>query len=168
MVRRSVLGGVLTLGGCGFRPIYRATADSAVNEDLSHIYVPVLAERSGQLLRQALQQRLDGAEGGHERRYELVPVLKVGFEGIGIQRDNSSTRTRVDASADWTLRALAPGRTILVGGSSRVLDGYNVIDQQFFAAELESDAALRRITAALADQITVQLGIFFLKRAKAV
>ena len=164
--RRLVLGGLLGLGGCGFRPLYLpASADGAEPvAELQRIYVPVMAERSGQLLRQALQQRFEGAGTAEAKQYELIAALSIGNDGIAIQRDNSTSRIRVDGSAPWTLRALTPERTVLAQGSSRVLDGFNIINQQVFAAELESDAAVRRVTSALADQITIQLAAYFRRR----
>ena len=47
------------------------------------------------------------------------------------------------------------------------MDGYNVIDNQFFAADLENEVVQRRVAEALADQITLQLASYFAKRAAA-
>ncbi len=165
--RRGIVGGLLVLNGCGFRPLYKPVAGGGSTVELGHIYVPVIQERSGQLLRQALQQRFDGSDAGHERKYELIAALQIGFEGVAIQRDSSTSRIRIDGFATWTLRALTPLRPVLSQGTSRVLDGYNVTDQQFFAAELESDSAIRRITGSLADQVTIQVSSYFLKQAQA-
>ena len=70
-------------------------------------------------------------------------------------------------SAPWSLRALSLEAPVLTQGSSRVLDGYNILDQQYFAADLENETATRRIAYTLADQITQQVGAFFLRRATA-
>lgn len=155
-------GGVLLIAGCGFRPLYKPDAGSNAGGMMSHIFIPVLPERSGQLLRQALQQRMDGPDSGLKRQFELTPSLAISYESIGIQRDNSTSRIRIDASAPWLLRALSPGRPVLIQGRGRVLDGYNINDQQFFAAELESDSALRRVASTLADQIVQQVAVYFL------
>ena len=40
-----------------------------VTEELQAIYVAVMAERSGQLLRQALQRRFEGTGGGVAKKY---------------------------------------------------------------------------------------------------
>lgn len=161
--RRFVITGLLGLGSCGFRPVYAPSGAGgpAFSKILSQIYVPVLPERSGQLLRQALQARMDGAGDVPVRQYELVPALRLASEAIAIQADNSTSRMRVDASASWVLRALTPTRPVVAQGSARLLDGYNIINQQFFAAELESDVVQRRLVAALADQIVLQLAAYF-------
>ena len=86
-------------------------------------------------------------------------------EALGIQRDNSSTRVRLIGTAAWTLRDLLADQALVANGTARSVDGYNVLNQQFFALELENEAATRRVTAALADQVTVQLASFFASRA---
>ena len=108
-----------------------------------------------------MQQRFEGSGTGEAKAYELIAALSISNDGIGIQRDNSTSRIRVDGSAVWRLQALTPERTVLTQGSSRVLDGFNIINQQVFAAELESDAAVRRVTSALADQIMIQIAAYF-------
>ncbi len=165
--RRALVLGVLGLGGCGFRPVYlpRGPGADGFADVLAQIYIPVLPERSGQLLRQALQARLDGSGDGGARKYELTPSLQYGSEGIGIQRDNSTSRVRIDARVTWVLRALTPAKPVVTQGTARLLDGYNIIDQQFFAADLESDVVQRRVMVALADQIVLQLAAYFQRAA---
>ena len=41
------------------------------------------------------------------------------------------------------------------------MDGINIFDTQYFAADLENEAVQRRLADALADQITLQLAAFF-------
>ncbi len=167
--RTLLLGGAAALGGCGFRPLY-APKDSGMAgpaaAELAAIYVPVFADRPGQLLRQALQQRFEGSGSGAAKRYELTAYLAVNADAIGIQRDSSSTRVRLVGSAPWVLKTLSLERTVLTQGTTRILDGYNILNQQYFAADLESETAIRRVASALADQITLQVGAYFLRRAK--
>ncbi len=167
--RRSLaLGPLMLLGGCGFRPLYAPAASGAAgpaSAELAAIYVPVMQERAGQLLRQALQQRLEGSGAGTAKKYELIAYISVGSEGIGIQPDNAASRVRLTGAAPWTLRALSPERPVVVQGNSRVLDGFNIANQQYFAAELDNEAAVRRIASALADQIVVQVAAHFQRQA---
>lgn len=158
------------MGGCGFRPLYAPTAAGLAGPataEMAAIYVPVFAERPGQLLRQALQQRFEGSGTGTAKRYELTAYIAINADAIAIQRDSSSSRVRLVGSAPWVLKALSLEHTVLVQGTSRILDGYNIINQQYFAADLESETAIRRVASALADQITLQVGSFFLHRAEA-
>lgn len=112
-------------------------------------------------MRQALQARLDGDGNVLVRKYELSAAVRFASEGIVIQRDNSTSRIRVDATATWVLRALTPARPVVAQGSARLLDGFNILNQQFFAAELENDVVQRRLVGALADQIILQIAAHF-------
>jgi len=169
--RFALLGGGAALAGCGFRPLYAPAGSGMAGPaaaETAAIYIPPVAERSGQLLRQALQQRFEGSGTGTAKRYELVTSISINSDAIAIQRDSSSSRVRLIGSAPWVLRTLSLGRPVLAQGSSRVLDGYNILNQQFFAADLENETATRRVASALADQIAVQIGSYFLQQAKAV
>ena len=170
MRRRSVLAACATLGGCGFRPLYlpEGPRGSPASLELAAIYVPVIPERTGQLLRQALQRRVQGTgEDGIAKRYELVANMVATAEAIAIQRDSSATRVRINASGPWSLRTIGLKPTVLTQGSSRTLDGYNILNQQYFAADLESDTAYRRVAESLADQIVLQVAVFLKRRAAA-
>ena len=41
------------------------------------------------------------------------------------------------------------------------MDGYNVFVNQYFAADLESEAVIRRLADAVAEDITQQLAVWF-------
>lgn len=168
--RRMALGGAAaTLGGCGFRPLYLPQSGEGrpAAAELAAVYVPVLPERPGQLLRQALQRRLEGAGSGTAKRYELTAYLVASGEGVATQRDSSTTRVRLNATGPWYLRTLNLDRALLAQGSSRIVDGYNILNQQYFAADLENDAAIKRIAEALADQIVTQVAVFLSRQPPA-
>ena len=158
------------LAGCGFHPLYATGAGGAsspVAAELAAVYVPVIGERAGQLIRQALQRRFEGAGTGAAKRYELELNYSLAGEGIAVQRDNSTTRIRLVGIANWTLRTLSLERKALTTGTARVLDGFNILNQQYFAAELENQAATQRVAEALADQVTLKLGAWFQQQAPA-
>ena len=169
LTRRAVLtGAAVGLAGCGFHPLYGPLAKGGtITPELASIYVAVMLERSGQLLRQALQQRLEGAGSGVAKQYELTGGLSVSAEALGIQQDTSSTRVRMNGAAGWSLRKLDLKQTVLTSGTARATDGYNVNNQQYFAADLEQSAAVRRIADTVADQITLEIAAYFRKQADA-
>lgn len=170
--RRAALAslGLPILSACGFRPVYGrrdgAAAGSAA-DGLAQIAVGLIPERAGQLLRLALQQRFEGAGGGVARRYDLTVTFAITQESIGIQADSSATRTRFIGQAQYWLTAQDPTRATLTSGSARAVDGLDVFNQQFFAADQEAEVVQRRIAEAVADQIALQLAVFFDKRAAA-
>lgn len=170
MARRLLLlAAGAALGGCGFRPLYGggSEADAGVQARLAEVNVQLIPERSGQLLRQALQSRLERGQTPVARRYDLSVQYALSAESIGIQQDTSGSRVRLIGVASWALLAQDPQRTTLASGSAREVDAVNVINQQFFAAELTSAAVQRRMVEAVADQITTQLAIHFARKPTA-
>ena len=158
-LRSGVVAAVLILAGCGFHPLY-GTAH-APQAALGSIYVGIIPNHSGQLLRQALQSRLEGIGGSSEKQYVLNVAYFEAPQGIGVQRDNSTTRNRDVGSASWSLHPADDTIRQIASGSVRTLDGYNIIDEQFFYADLSEEAAQRRIADALADQIVTGLAAYF-------
>ena len=164
LTRRSALMITLLLPGCGFRPLYGSdgNASGGASHDLAMIDVALIPNRSGQLLRQSLQQRLYGpGDDAPAKRYQLSVSLAVTGEAIGEQADSSITRLRQFGSANWTLKKLDPAQTFVASGLARSLDGVNIIDEQFFAADVEGETVARRMADTLAEQIEIQLAAYF-------
>lgn len=165
LIRAIALAGLLALAGCGWQPVYGpagAGGTSAAEAGFAETSVALIPERNGQLLRQALQARFDRGGAGVAQRYELaVNGLSISGEGIAIQRDNTTSRIRLVGVAPWSLVSLGPVRRTLASGQARVVDGYNVIDQQYFAADLDSEAVRRRMVEALAEQISLRVAQYF-------
>ncbi len=169
LTRRTLLGAALPLAGCGFQPVFMPSAggETGVAErELATIYVNLIPDRPGQLLRQALQQRLEGAGGSSSPIYTLTVNYWITGEGIGIQPDNSTTRIRLFGNANWVLLGRDPAQTHVTDGYSRAQDAVNVIDEQFFSADLQTDVAYHYLAKAVADQITNRLAIFFRNKAR--
>jgi LPS-assembly lipoprotein len=155
--------GAGALGGCGFQPIYMPTASGkagVAQRELSSVYVNIIPDRPGQLLRQALQERF-GSDSGTPAIYDLTVIFSIAGEGIAIEANNIATRMRLTGNANWTLLAHDPKRTPLTVGSARAIDGLNIFESQYFAADLEIEAEQKRIAEALATQIATQLAIWF-------
>ena len=164
LTRRGTLMVALLLPGCGFRPLYGSDggASGGATHDLAMIDVALIPNRSGQLLRQSLQQRLYGpGDDAPAKEYQLSVSLAVAGEAIGEQADSSVTRLRQFGSANWTLKKLDPTQTFVASGLARSLDGVNIIDDQFFAADIEGETVARRMADTLAEQITIQLAAYF-------
>ena len=156
------------VSGCGFQPVYMPTASGkagVAQRDLAAIHVALIAERPGQLLRQALQDRLEMGASGIQRRYDLRVSYWISGEGLAVLPDNTSTRVRMTGNANWSLFAQDPGQTLLTNGAARAIDAMNVFDAQYFAIDLGAEAVQRRLAQAVAEQIAMQLAIYFRKRA---
>jgi len=161
------LGVVAALGGCGFQPVYMPTASGKAGpaaRGLQSVFVAIIPDRPGQLLRQALQERF-GSDSGTPSEYDLQVSFGVAGEGIAIEANDIATRLRLIGNASWTLLAHDGKRTPLTSGSARFIDGLNIFDAEYFAADLETEAVQKRIADNIAQQITTQLAVWFRKRA---
>jgi LPS-assembly lipoprotein len=161
------LGAVAVLGGCGFQPVYMPTASGnagPAQRELQSVYVGIIPDRPGQLLRQALQERL-GNDSGTPSAYDLTVTFSISGEGIAIESDTIATRIRLIGSANWSLVGHDAKRTVLTSGSARALDAVNVFDSEYFAADLETEADTKRIAENLASQIAIRLAVWFRQQA---
>ncbi len=170
--RRGLLAGLLAplaapLSGCGFQPIYMPTASGnpgVAERELASVNVALIPDRPGQLLRQALQQRM-ASDGGGQKRYDLRVVYWIAGEGVSVLTDNSATRLRLTGNANWVLVAIDPSQARLTQGSARTIDAVNIFNQQFFALDMQNDVVQRRIAEQVAEQIATQLALWFRQRA---
>ena len=154
----------MLLPGCGFHPIYAAHGESQgpAEAGMGAVNVALIPERSGQILRLALQQRLGPPTSP---RYDLAVSFSLNGEPIAIQTNSVPARVRLIGTAAWTLRAEDTAQSTMTSGTARVVDGFNEIDTQAFAADLESEAVQKRIALAIADQIALQLALYFERHA---
>jgi LPS-assembly lipoprotein len=154
------------MAGCGFQPVYMPTASrkpGVAQRGLASVYVPVIPERPGQLLRQALQERL-GDDSGTPSAYDLRVSFSISGEGIAIESDTIATRIRLIGYANWTLISHDIPPSTLTSGSARAMDAVNIFNEQYFAADLETEAVQARMAENIAQQIATQLAVWFRKQ----
>ena len=163
ITRRVLLTGIAAAtSGCGFHPVYGNAGNPGAGEGrLAEVYVGLIPNRPGQLLRQALQQRLEGTSADVPKRYTLSVGYAESVQGLNVQADNSTTRNRDVSTATWSLHLVDNPAATLASGTVRSVDGYNILDEQFFYANLEQEETQRRQADALANQIALALGVYF-------
>lgn len=172
--RRRVLLALAPLGltgllaGCGFQPVYMPTVTDTpgpAERNMAAIDVGLIPDRPGQLLRHALQQRFGSDSGGNVPRYKLAVGYSIAGEGIAVAPDSTATSIRLTARANWTLTAYDPPHAVVTSGLARAIALMNVFDQQYFAADLETEQEQHVLARRIADQIARQLAVFFRRRA---
>lgn len=167
--RRALLIAPLALlGGCGFRPIYAdgpvaSGGHGNVAAELAATRVALIPERMGQLLRAALNQRLRNGSGPSAQN-ELRVAVSVTHQGVGVRGDDTASRVRVSAVAQYALTSLRSNEP-LVTGRTFAADAFNVMSNEYFASQLSGEAANQRLTERLADDIVAQLAAFYARRA---
>ena len=159
-----LLGGLGLLGGCGFHPLYApgsGEVDSAVARELAAVNVPVMPERSGQLMRQALQERLERFNLAVAKKYDLSAPYQFVGSVEGIQPTTDPSRVRFNGTANWVLRSGSPTGPVVTTGTAKAMDGLDIIVGQFFEQDLQTDVVMRRLADTLADQVVAQLASYF-------
>ncbi len=157
------------LAGCDPHPLYAPNAfgnapagAQSVQAQLRTVAVPLLHDREGQLLQDALQSRLYAGEMPSVTRYALSVSLDINQIGLGIQQDSTITYVRFIATAPWSLTSQDdPDHKILLSRVAEASDNLNVFDNQPFAQELETNVVNKRMADAIADQIVTRLAHYF-------
>ena len=155
-------------GGCGFSPLYGQAdgASGGVADKLRQIDVALIPERSGQLLRQALQQRLEGAGGAGAKGYVLSVNLTVSNQGQATEFTTSAqTRMRVVGTARWSLTNVQGEAHQIASGAAKTVDGYNLVDVQYFYTDLRNEEVIKQITQELSQKIATQVAEYFKNNA---
>jgi LPS-assembly lipoprotein len=167
----AALGAGLTggLAGCSPHPLYAPNAFGngdaqavSVQAQLRQVQVALMPERTGQLLRQALQSRLEAGETPNYTRYTLAATFAISEIGLGIQTDSSITYIRFIATVPWSLTEQdSPSDQILVSNTAEAADDLNTFDNAPFGQELETNTVDARLADAIADQIVIRLAHYF-------
>ncbi len=164
--RRGLLGGLLGLSACGFRPLYGPiTAEDGSEADLeaelAAVRIGPVYERTGQLLRRSLQRRMEESLPGTPARYLLNVNVDLGSEILGYRRDGTPTRVRFILNGNWNLDTITipPQRIAASGIPYRTIDSFNIPDLQFFSADTSRDAALARLMEDLSQEVTRQVAM---------
>ena len=170
MIRRRTLGAGLLAAltsGCGFQPLYGRHDNGAVSDKLRQIDVALIPERSGQLLREELQRRLEGSSGLSDRAYLLSVTYAISEQGVATEFTTSAvTRMRITGTAHWTLTSVKGEPHDVLSGWAKSNDGTNLIDVQYFYTELRDEDVVRRISTSISQQIVTDLAAYFQKEQK--
>jgi LPS-assembly lipoprotein len=149
------------LTGCGFSPLYGDNAGAPVAQKLDEVAVANIPERTGQLLRESLQARLEAAGAPDVQHYLLRVNYSIAGQTEGTQEDTSVTRERFVATAAWTLSPIGDPGQKLAAGQASTGDALNVIDNQYFALDLETNTINRQLADQIAQQIATQVAVYF-------
>jgi LPS-assembly lipoprotein len=163
MKRIAALPLLLLLAGCGFHPLYGPQSGATAFSAMDQIDIGLIPDRSGQILRQALEADLqrNGEPGFY--RYHLGVQNSISVQAIGLQPDSSNSALRYFETVTWTLAPEGKLSTPLATGTAETTGSVNVVDNQFFALSLESDRLQHELSRQLAAQVTEELALYFRK-----
>ena len=146
--RRALLTGALPLlaAGC-FRPML--AEDSGTAELRGRIALPAVDGALGYHLVRRLEERL-GRPADPE--FRLTVAVATRDRGLAITQDNSVTRRRISATADWRLIRTGAAEPVL-SGSEVTRSGYNAT-ASLYATRTAARVAEERLAQDLAERIS--------------
>lgn len=152
----------LALGGCGFQPLYSEAVDEREEPALAGIIVEPIPDRYGQELELSLREALNPEGLAVKPRFRLKVTVISTREDLGIQRDASSTRGRVDVYATLYLYELPSGKQIYTSRTQST-SAFNIL-QDAYAAQVAEDDARTRTVRDLTQEIRTRLVLFLRDR----
>ena len=148
----------LALSGCGFSPQYGSLnpnqASSGANL-IAAIQVAPIPDRIGQIMQNALIDRLTPRGVPDAPDYELRLALEEEREGFGVEPDREVTRERLRLTARYFLIDLATGEAV-VADQARTLVSYDIV-QSDFATLVTREDNLAEAAETLVEDIVARL-----------
>ena len=155
-----VVSSAIGLSGCGFQPLYGdRPGGSGVAADIATIRVAPIADRTGQILRNALIDRLNPSGEPADPLYSLEVRLAVAKQELGIRKDETATRTSMRFRSTFRLRDSASGAFVF-SSRAAAITSYNIVDSEYATIASER-AARRRGLILVADSIATRLAAYF-------
>ncbi len=147
------------LTGCGFHSVYGARDDQdPVAVELNAISIDTIPERNGQILRNALIDRIYGKNRPALPLYHLKIEIHANEEVLGLLANATATRSMLNLSVDYTLTDQA-GKKILTGMAHSVAS-YNRLDQMYGTVAARESAYDHTLHEA-SEQIVNRLSLYF-------
>lgn len=173
MKRAVIVVLALTLGGCGFHPLYGG-ANGGMSDSLATIFVEPMPDRIGYELRNTMIDLLDGPGTARGAAYRLKMSLTQTTQGVALQNDpnNNSSISRYNDTLKVTYTLTDAGGKVVTTGVESGLSAYNVLPsltlQQATVANYGTLAAQqdadKRAAQDIAERIRLDLNVFFAKR----
>jgi LPS-assembly lipoprotein len=161
--RRALLAVTLALplAACGFEPLYgnRQQSGDATFNDFHQIKVATIPERSGQMLRNELLDRLNYRGEPSQPRYELKVSLREERREVLVRADEVATAVDLTINAKYELVDRANG-AVLSTATPRAIMRYNVLASPYATLSSAEDAR-RRAAKQLAEDIRARLAVYF-------
>jgi LPS-assembly lipoprotein len=149
------------LAACGFRPLY-AEREEIEEPGLAAIKVLPIKDRIGQMLEMALRHSFNPRDRAVDTQYTLSVSLSVSRYDLGIQRDATATRGRVDVYATIQLKDAKTDKVIYTSRAQST-SSFNILDDAYAAQVAEDDSRTRTVRD-LTDEIRTRMALFLRSR----
>jgi LPS-assembly lipoprotein len=153
-----LVSAALLLAGCGYRPLYGSSSETAgVAATLSSVSIPEAEDRVGQLIRNDLLSSMRAGKGEDKYTLLLKPVVK--RSGVIDKPQPSVTRDAITLAVSYELVERSSGN-IVHSGRTFSQASFDVIRQPFADLQAETNATERAVHEVSAD-IRTRLAAYF-------
>jgi LPS-assembly lipoprotein len=153
-----VLATALTVAGCGFQPIH-GQRSAASSDTLATIDIGLIADRTGQMLRNELLQQMQPRGGRTPARFGLTVVLGESLQNLAIRKDETATRANLVLIARFSVTARGTGKKVFTG-TARSVNSYNILTSDFATLSAREDArrrAVQQLAAGIKERLSIWL-----------
>lgn len=171
LTRRQIMDGLVilaasnVLAGCGFRPLYGTSSVSTtpgVSAALAQTRIRAIADRSGQRLRQILNEKLYSNGPAQTSAFDLEVTLNKQIVELGVRPDSTTSRANLIMTASIVLYE---GASRVFADNAQGIVSYNILDDQFATVASQRDAEDRALIQ-LGEEIKIRLSVYFDRRLK--
>ncbi len=150
----------MTLGflasACGFEPLYGSPSGVAPAQ-LAAIRIAPIQDRTGQMLRNDLLDRLTPHGVPAQPRYVLEVRLAESKQELAIRPDETATRAALVFSASYMLYTARTHESVAAGSATTEVS-YNILRQGFATVSSETEAR-RQAMRDLSERIRTRLSV---------
>jgi len=150
----------LTVAGCGFQPIH-GERSAASSDALATIDIGLIADRTGQMLRNELLQQMQPRGGRTPSRYDLAVTMGESLQNLAIRKDETATRANLILIARFSVTSRRDGKKVFAG-RARSVNSYNILTSDFATLSAREDAR-RRGVQQLASGIKERLSVWLVQ-----
>ena len=161
-----LLGTAILASACGFRPLYGEHAVGANAADqLAAVRIEPIADRSGQVLYNALRDDLNPLGRPSSPDYRLHVKLDENLEDLALRTDETATRVNITLTATYALFS-GDAKEPVLKGVTRTTTAYNVLDSPYATLTSQEDARARALDD-IAREIRTRLAVYLTRTATA-
>ena len=154
---------LLLLGACGFQPLYGERGVASASDQLAAIRIQPIADRSGQILHNALSDELNPLGPPGSPDYVLRVQLEEDTEEVALRTDETATRVNLTVTAIFALHR-GDAKDALYKGVSRTTTSYNVLDSPYATLTSQEDARTLALES-IAREIRSRVAVFLTRQA---
>ena len=122
---------------CGYEPVF--SKNTEVNDQLLSISVINIKDRSGQILRNSLLDKINPEDKRVITKYQLEIKLNESKTELAYRQDMSATRSDLEIIAKYSLKNLKEGNVVLKG-ESKSISSFDVVESVYATLVAEKDA----------------------------